>query len=117
MTGSLFYLQTSNFYIISTCYPVVLHKHKKNKGDSMIKKQICIQLATFFLLNKSTVRKTAKAFSLSKSTVHNYLHIRLKQYDKNLSKKVQKLLDKNKVEKHMRGGIATKLSFKNKRTS
>lgn len=83
----------------------------------MLKKQMCIQLATYFLLNKSTVRKTAKAFSLSKSTVHNYLHTKLKQYDKELGKKVQALLNKNKTEKHMRGGIATKLAFKNKRIS
>ena len=76
-------------------------------------KKLCIDLAEYFLDNKSTVRKTAKHFNISKSGVHNYLHKKLKTIDYNLFKKVQKLLDKNNSEKHIRGGESTRKKFKN----
>lgn len=80
----------------------------------MLKKQMCIQLATYFLVNKSTIRKTAEAFSISKSSVHNYFNKHLCKIDINLYKQVKKLLNKNRIEKHIRGGLATKLKYQNK---
>jgi len=72
-------------------------------------------VALFFLSNNSTVRDTANFFYVSKSTVHNYLHKYLKDIDYNLYKKVQKQLDNNFSEKHLRGGNATKIKFENKK--
>ncbi len=74
----------------------------------MSNKNLCIEIANYFLKNKSTVRKTAVYFNISKSTVHNYLHKKLPKINKKLGSKVQKLLDLNKNLKHIRGGKSTK---------
>ena len=71
--------------------------------------------AKFILINKSTVRETAKAFGVSKSTVHKDLTERLFAVDKELFSAVRKLLNENLNERHIRGGQATKLKFKKKK--
>ena len=71
--------------------------------------------AKFILINKSTVRETAKAFGVSKSTVHKDLTERLFEVDKELFSAVRKLLNENLSERHLRGGQATKLKFKKKK--
>ncbi|MBE5756221.1 MAG: stage III sporulation protein D [Clostridiales bacterium] len=60
---------------------------------------------------KATVRKTAKEFHLGKSTVHKDVTERLFLIDKNLHKKVKKVLEQNLKERHIRGGNATKLKY------
>lgn len=61
----------------------------------------------------STVRATAKRFSISKSTVHKDVTERLKDIDKTLYEDVRKVLNKNLSERHIRGGMATKNKFAN----
>lgn len=71
-------------------------------------------VAKYYIKEKSTVRKTAQNFNMSKSNVHIYLTIRLKDLDIKLYKKVKKLLNKNKEERHIRGGMATKKKYTKK---
>ncbi len=59
----------------------------------------------------ATVRKAAKVFHFSKSTVHKDVTERLKSIDKELYKKVKKVLDKNLAERHIRGGEATRKKY------
>ena len=59
----------------------------------------------------ATVRKAAKVFHFSKSTVHKDVTERLKIIDKELYKKVKKVLDKNLAERHIRGGEATRKKY------
>lgn len=74
-----------------------------------------LQLANYILENKTTIRATAKHFSMSKSTVHYDLSHRLKLIDYDLYKKVKKLLRENFKDKHIRGGLATKNLYKQKK--
>ena len=74
-----------------------------------------LEFANFFVLTKSTLRKTAKHFNISKSTLHNLFCKKLKKLSYGLFLKTKKQLNINKSEKHIRGGIATKQKFKNKK--
>ena len=69
------------------------------------------QLAIYIIQNQTTIRKTAKAFGLSKSTVHYDLSKRLPKINKSLYLQLQELLDKNFAEKNIRGGAATKQKY------
>lgn len=69
---------------------------------------LTVEIAYFMIDNNSTIRKTAKRFCVSKSTIHSYIHNRLPNLDIILYKKVLKILDKNSKEKHIRGGLSTK---------
>ena len=60
----------------------------------------------------ATVRQCAKEFGTSKSTVHSDVAIRLGGIDRNLWESVRRVLDKNKTERHLRGGEATRKKFK-----
>lgn len=71
-------------------------------------------VAKYYIKEKSTVRKTAKEFNMSKSNVYIYLTKRLNDLDIELYKKVKKLLNKNKEERHIRGGMATKKKYTKK---
>lgn len=70
-----------------------------------------LQVATYVADTEDTIRKTAKNFNLSKSTVHYDLSVRLKKIDRNLYGIVKKILDKNFAEKHLRGGESTKKKY------
>ncbi len=72
------------------------------------------KLAEYIIENNSTIRAAAKHFGTSKSTVHKDITDRLRKSDKVLFLKVRKILDLNKAERHMRGGIATRLKYKGK---
>ena len=69
------------------------------------------EFAHFLLENRSTIRATAKAFGLAKSTLHNYLSTRLKRINYPLYEKVQELLDENFSVKHLHGGESTKHKY------
>ncbi len=69
------------------------------------------RLAVYLIEEKSTVRSTAAAFGISKSTVHKDVSIRLAKIDPALHKEVQKILDTNKSERHIRGGDATRRKY------
>lgn len=70
------------------------------------------ELAVYIIENRATVRAAAKAFGVSKSTVHKDLSTRLVQCNRSLYVQVREILDVNKAERHIRGGIATKRKYK-----
>ncbi|HAJ78022.1 MAG TPA: stage III sporulation protein D [Clostridiales bacterium] len=70
------------------------------------------QLAQFVVATKSTVRKAAQVFGISKSTVHYDLTRRLLHFDTALYLKVKMVLEKNLNERSMRGGLATKVKYR-----
>lgn len=80
-----------------------------------------ITLSEYIVNNKATVRDTAKAFNISKSTVHKDAAERIWLLDKGLAEKVSEVLSYNKADRHLRGGNATKHKYEllkeNKKTS
>lgn len=72
-----------------------------------------IELAHYIIDSKDTVRGAAKKFGISKSTVHKDVSERLKKINPILAKEVREILDENKAERHIRGGMATKLKYSN----
>ena len=70
------------------------------------------QLAVYMIENRATVRAAAKKFGISKSTVHKDLSQRLPQYNKDLYEQVKVILDTNKAQRHIRGGLATRKKYK-----
>jgi putative DeoR family transcriptional regulator (stage III sporulation protein D) len=72
-----------------------------------------LEVAKYIIDNKCTVRNAAKKFNISKSTVHKDVTERLLLINRNLFKLTKNILSKNKKERHIRGGIATKNKYKN----
>ena len=70
-----------------------------------------IELASYIIDSKDTVRGAAKKFGISKSTVHKDVSERLKKINPSLAMQVRLILDENKAERHIRGGMATKLKY------
>lgn len=71
----------------------------------------CIVLGEYIVENKATVRKTAQAFGISKSTVHIDVTKRLSQIAPSLASSVADVLKENKANRHIRGGQATKYKY------
>ncbi len=69
-------------------------------------------LAAYIVDNQTTVRAAAKQFGISKSTVHKDLTERLPRINPGLYRQVRTLLDLNKAERHIRGGLATRRKYK-----
>ena len=69
------------------------------------------ELAVYIIETGATVRRAAEHFGISKSTVHKDLSQRLPQYNKKLYNEVRQVLDLNKLERHIRGGLATKKKY------
>ena len=76
-----------------------------------LEKRAC-QLAVYIIETGATVRTAAKEFHLSKSTVHKDLQQRLQKANPALYAEVRKVLDLNKRERHIRGGLATRRKYK-----
>ena len=70
-----------------------------------------VKLAHYIIDSKDTVRGTAAKFGISKSTVHKDLHERLFDIDKNLFKKVDKIMQEHLEIRHINGGNATKMKY------
>ncbi len=70
-----------------------------------------VQLAQYIIDSKDTVRGAAKKFGVSKSTVHKDVSERLLKINPVLAHEVREILDENKAERHIRGGMATKLKY------
>ena len=70
-----------------------------------------IQVAQYIIETEDTVRGAAKKFGISKSSIHKDVSQRLLKINYNLAMEVRKVLDKNKAERHIRGGMATKLKY------
>ena len=81
------------------------------KGISI--EERAINLAQYIIDSKDTVRGTAKKFCISKSTVHKDVTERLERINPILAKEVREILNENKAERHIRGGMATKLKYLN----
>lgn len=69
------------------------------------------ELGEYIVKNNATVRTAAKVFGVSKSTVHTDVSQRLKKSDYSLYRQVRKVLDENKAQRHIRGGMATKEKY------
>mgnify|MGYP002282202605 FL=1 len=76
-----------------------------------IEQRAC-DLAVYIIENKSTVRAAAAQFGISKSTVHKDITERLPRVNPALYHQVRELLDLNKAERHIRGGLATRRKYK-----
>lgn len=76
-----------------------------------IEQRAC-DIAVYIVENRSTVRAAAKQFGVSKSTVHKDLTERLRRVNPALYSQVRELLDLNKAERHIRGGMATRRKYK-----
>lgn len=76
-----------------------------------IEERAC-DVARYIVENKSTVRAAAKEFGISKSTVHKDITQRLEKVNPFLFDQVRVLLDTNKAERHIRGGLATRRKYK-----
>ena len=70
-----------------------------------------VVLAQYIIENKATVRQTAKQHNISKSTVHKDVSERLKTINTGLFENVKLILEQNKQERHIRGGLATKNKY------
>jgi len=73
--------------------------------------QRTIELAHYIIENKATVRDAAKKFGISKSTVHKDVTERLCRINRSLAKDTRKILEENKSERHIRGGLATRQKY------
>lgn len=73
--------------------------------------QRAIEIASYIIENNATVRQAAKAFGISKSTVHKDISERMLTINPNLARDVRKILDVNKSERHIRGGLATREKY------
>ena len=73
-----------------------------------------IALAHYIIDSKDTVRGAAKKFGVSKSTVHKDVSERLEKINPALARQVRVILDENKAERHIRGGMATKMKYSKK---
>lgn len=74
--------------------------------------QRAVELAEYIIGNNATVRGAAKVFNVSKSTVHKDVHERLIKINPALYREVQKILEVNKAERHIRGGLATREKYR-----
>lgn len=75
-----------------------------------IEQRAC-ELAVYIIETGATVRTAARHFGISKSTVHKDLSQRLERCNRELYRQVRQVLDENKAQRHIRGGMATKLKY------
>ena len=75
------------------------------------KQERCVSLGRYIVDHGATVRSAAKVFGISKSTVHQDITSRLEKVNPALQKQVKEVLEKNKQERHIRGGLATKKKY------
>ena len=76
-----------------------------------IEERAC-DLALYIIENQGTVRSAAKKFGISKSTVHKDISERLPQFNRGLYQQVKAVLEVNKAQRHIRGGIATRKKYR-----
>ena len=72
------------------------------------------QMAQYIIENRATVRAAARVFGISKSTVHKDLAERLPLYNQTLYRQVKEILEENKAQRHIRGGLATRKKYTGK---
>ena len=94
-------------------FPCIQCKNKYRRGillKSYIEERAA-EIAKYIIDNNATVRQTAKQFGISKSTVHKDVTERLIQINPSLAHEARKVLDVNKSERHIRGGLATREKY------
>ncbi|WP_125153362.1 sporulation transcriptional regulator SpoIIID [Clostridium rectalis] len=71
-----------------------------------------LEVANYIISSKATIRKTAKVFGVSKSTIHKDMTERLPKINPQIAREAKIIMDYNKSERHIRGGKATKMKYK-----
>ena len=71
-----------------------------------------VMLGKYIAHNRATVREAAKEFGISKSTVHKDVSVRLRAQNSEIYRQVKEILEFNKQERHIRGGMATKEKYR-----
>ena len=71
-----------------------------------------LEVAKYIIDSRSTIRKTAKLFGVSKSTIHKDITERLPKINLQIANEAKEILEFNKAERHIRGGRATKMKYK-----
>ncbi|NEZ47441.1 sporulation transcriptional regulator SpoIIID [Clostridium niameyense] len=71
-----------------------------------------LEVAKYIIESKATIRKTAKVFGVSKSTIHKDMTERLPKINPQIAQEAKIILEYNKAERHIRGGRATKMKYK-----
>ena len=71
-----------------------------------------LEVAQYIIYSRATIRKTAKVFGVSKSTIRKDMTERLSKINPDIAEEAKSILDLNKAERHIRGGKATKLKYK-----
>ena len=106
-------VQTAKFMDIASSPPAYTVKTTFTGGFPLKKymEERVIESATYIIEHNATVRQTAKQFGVSKSTVHKDVTERLETINKTLARQARKVLDINKSERHIRGGMATKEKY------
>ncbi|MBP3938086.1 MAG: sporulation transcriptional regulator SpoIIID [Clostridia bacterium] len=74
-----------------------------------------VEIGEYIVENKTTVRVAAKVFGISKSTVHMDVTDKLEKINPSLFRQVRCVLDENKAQRHIRGGIATREKYRKNR--
>lgn len=99
---------------------------QEKRGESRVQGVVCVQpnieqracdLAAYIIDHQATVRAAAAIFGVSKSTVHKDLTERLPRVNPGLYREVRQLLDLNKAERHLRGGLATRMKYQREHQS
>ena len=88
-----------------------IYAHNLSTAGKKTIEERSVELAPYIIESKDTVRGAAKKFGVSKSTVHKDVSERLKKINPSLAKEVRVVLDENKAERHIRGGMATKRKY------
>ena len=103
---------------VSLYPPPAAHKH--GVEGMRVKREIYIRVtdaARHILATGATVRQCAERFGVSKPTIHKDMRLRLKQVDPGLFAEVSRVLEKNRSERHLRGGMATRRKYAKRRES
>ena len=87
------------------------HKEISESSADRYSGERCIILGEYIIAHRATVRSTAKKFGISKSTVHKDVTVKLRRLNPALYKEVKAVLLKNKSERHLRGGEATRQKY------
>lgn len=110
----IWYKRNFSFAGAHTCQFLCIHCKNRHFGGTSLKDYIeerVLNIAVYIIENNATVRDAAKKFGISKSTVHKDVTERLSQINRSLACETRKVLDVNKKERHIRGGLATREKY------
>lgn len=105
----------SGFAVYPSRFPHIHVPSKHMRGVVSIKENLeqrAEELALYLIENRTTVRAAAKKYGVSKSTVHKDLSERLPLYNRPLWLQVKEILEENKAQRHIRGGMATRRKYR-----